>query len=224
MAGGGASFTATAFNTINILCGVGMLATPYALASGGLAALPLLPLLGAAACYTGNLIAACLAAGRGAATYPDIGQLAFGRPGRLLVSVLLYLELFSCCVDFLILDGDNLAAIFPGAGLALGPGLALGAKKAMILLAACVALPTVLLRDMSLLSYVSVGGITSSVLLLGLVGWEGLAYTGFTAPGLPLLRWQGVPLALGLYSFCFAGEPACWPAWLLAVLPRDRSK
>jgi hypothetical protein len=65
-----------------------MLATPYALAASGLAALALLPLLGAAACYTGNLIAACLAAAPGVATtYPDIGQMALGRPGRLLVSV-----------------------------------------------------------------------------------------------------------------------------------------
>jgi vesicular inhibitory amino acid transporter len=95
-----------------------MLATPYALASSGLAALLLLPLLGAAACYTGNLIGACLqAAGSGASTYPDIGHRALGHTGRVLVSVLLYFELFSCCVEFLILDGDNLAAIFPQAEL-----------------------------------------------------------------------------------------------------------
>jgi hypothetical protein len=73
--------------------------------------------------------------------------------------VLLYLELFACCVDFLILDGDNLAALFPGAGAGGGwglLGLRLSAQQAMTLLAAGAVLPTVLLRDMSALSYVSV--------------------------------------------------------------------
>lgn len=55
--------------------------------------------------------------GKAIRTYPDIGEYAFGTPGRVLVSVLLYLELFCCCVDFLILEGDNLAAVFPGVAL-----------------------------------------------------------------------------------------------------------
>ncbi len=218
---GGASFSATCLNCLNILCGVGMLSTPYALAASGSAALVMLPLLGLAACYTGNLIGGCLAAAPGAATYPDIGGLALGRPGRLLVSVggasrrvaaparrrpdsrgrglpaawprsvaelatatlepppppppyhhhhhhhhhacrhhhppqvLLYLELFACCVDFLILDGDNLAALLPGAGVQ-ALGLRLTAKQAMMVAAAGAVLPTVLLRDMSALSIVSV--------------------------------------------------------------------
>jgi hypothetical protein len=46
------------------------------------------------------------------------------------VSVLLYLELFSCCVDFMILEGDNLSAVFPHAALSVpGLGLRLTAKQ-----------------------------------------------------------------------------------------------
>jgi vesicular inhibitory amino acid transporter len=60
---------------------------------------------GGIACYTGRLLAKCMNTSRAIRTYPDIGQAAFGRWGRLLVSVLLYLELFCCCVDFLILEG-----------------------------------------------------------------------------------------------------------------------
>eukprot|EP00879_Flechtneria_rotunda_P028634 GHRR01030830.1.p2 GENE.GHRR01030830.1~~GHRR01030830.1.p2 ORF type:complete len:106 (-),score=35.31 GHRR01030830.1:53-370(-) len=74
---------------------------------------------GAIACYTGRLLALCMNSSRSITTYPDIGQAAFGRFGRLLVSVLLYMELFSCCVDFLILEGDNLSAIWPGAALSI---------------------------------------------------------------------------------------------------------
>lgn len=61
-------------------------------------------------------------------TYPDIGQAAFGGAGRMLVSVLLYMELFCCCVDFLILEGDNLSAVFPTAGAAIA-GHKLSAKQ-----------------------------------------------------------------------------------------------
>lgn len=46
----------------------------------------------------------------------------------MLVSVLLYMELFCCCVDFLILEGDNLSAVFPTAGAAIA-GHKLTAKQ-----------------------------------------------------------------------------------------------
>jgi vesicular inhibitory amino acid transporter len=67
---------------------------------------------GGIACYTGRLLAKCINTSRAIRTYPDIGQAAFGRWGRLLVSVLLYMELFCCCVDFLILEGAHLFAFF----------------------------------------------------------------------------------------------------------------
>ncbi|KAF8064553.1 AVT1D [Scenedesmus sp. PABB004] len=235
-----------AFNAVNILCGVGLLTTPYAMAISGLASMLLLVGVGAVACYTGRLLAQCMAAVPGARSYPDIGQAAFGRGGRLLVAVLLYLELFCCCVDFLILEGDNLAAVFPGAGAAAGgqrlgakqarrrgarragarargarcpprgharahrrrppPRAAGGAAQALILLAALVVLPSVWLRDLSLLSFLSVGGIFASVALLALVGWEGVTITGFPHDRPPLVTWSGVPVSLGLFCFCFSGH------------------
>jgi hypothetical protein len=51
---------------------------------------------------------------------PQIGGAAFGNAGRLLVAVLLYSELFSVCVDLIILEGDNLAAVFPQWAISLG--------------------------------------------------------------------------------------------------------
>lgn len=75
---------------------------------------------GAITCYTAHLLAACMNSSRGIRTYPDIGQAAFGRVGRVAVSILLYMELFSCCVDFMILEADNLAAVFPHAQLSIG--------------------------------------------------------------------------------------------------------
>ncbi len=88
-----------------------------------------------------------------------------------------------------------------------------------MLLAGAVVLPTVLMRDMSALSYVSVGGITSSVALAALVAWEGAAITGFQHASMPLIRWDGVPLALGLYSFCYSGGRVLLRAAACCLLP-----
>jgi vesicular inhibitory amino acid transporter len=65
-------------------------------------------------------------------SYPDIGQAAFGRVGRVAVSILLYMELFCCCVDFMILEADNLSAVFPHAQLSIG-ALHLTAKQVGLL-------------------------------------------------------------------------------------------
>lgn len=194
-----------AFNAINVLCGVGLLTTPYAMAITGTSALLLLVLIGAVTCYTAHLLAACMNTSRSIRTYPDIGQAAFGQAGRIFVSVLLYMELFSCCVDFMILEADNLSAVFPDARLSLG-AFHLTAKQTLVLLAALLVLPTVWLRDLSLLSFLSVGGIFASVALLALVGWEGTAVTGFTHQHPPFVSWSGVPVTLGLFLFCFSGH------------------
>jgi hypothetical protein len=76
----------------------------------------------------------------------------------------------------------------------------------MVLLSSVIVLPTVWLRDLSLLSFLSVGGIFASGLLVVLVGWAGATVTGFPHTHPPFVVPSGVPVALGLYSFCFSGE------------------
>jgi hypothetical protein len=78
--------------------------------------------------------------------------------------------------------------------------------QTLILLAALLVLPTVWLRDLSLLSFLSVGGIFASVALLALVGWEGASVTGFTHQHPPFVSWSGVPISAGLFMFCFSGK------------------
>ncbi len=273
-----------------------------------------LPRTGGMACYTGWLLSVCMAQGKGSIrTYPQIGYAAFGNAGRLLVCVLLYLELFCCCVDFIILEADNLSAVFPHAivgvlgwtlsakqvnavavwvlscadclfvytfagctlwlvqhmylhhlllaycveshcpifcnGWPAAPPKGCAANMAcsvlpwyystperflltcmllkdlsllpralsqtMLLASAIVVLPTVWLRDMSLLSYISVGGIFASGALIGLVGWEGAAEVGFKHTAVPLVDWSGVPLAL--VSSCHVTAP-CTLSCLMLVM------
>ena len=72
---------------MNVLAGVGVLTTPFALKEAGSIAVLYLCLLSIICFYTGILLRRCLESEAGLATYPDIGQAAFGQTGRILISV-----------------------------------------------------------------------------------------------------------------------------------------
>ena len=72
---------------MNVLCGVGILSTPYAVKEGGWVGLSILIIFAVLSFYTGILLRYCLDSAPGLETYPDIGQAAFGTAGRFAISV-----------------------------------------------------------------------------------------------------------------------------------------
>lgn len=82
---------------INVLCGVGILSTPYAVKEGGWAGLSILFIFAILSFYTGLLLRYCLDSEPGLQTYPDIGQAAFGTSGRIAISVCTLFTLFTEC-------------------------------------------------------------------------------------------------------------------------------
>lgn len=72
---------------LNVLCGVGILSTPYAAKEGGWLGLIILLVFAVLSFYTGMLLRYCLDSEPGLETYPDIGQAAFGTTGRFVISV-----------------------------------------------------------------------------------------------------------------------------------------
>ncbi|XP_047151015.1 amino acid transporter AVT1I isoform X2 [Vigna umbellata] len=139
-------------------------------------------------------------------TYPDIGELAFGKTGRLIVSISMYTELYLVSIGFLILEGDNLSNIFPIGEVHIA-GLAIGGKQLFVIMVALIILPTVWLDNLSLLSYVSASGVFASVLIILSITWTAtFDGVGFHHKG-TLVRWNGLPTAVSLYAFCYCAHP-----------------
>ncbi|GMI96526.1 hypothetical protein like AT5G02180 [Hibiscus trionum] len=199
------SFTQALVNGINVLTGIGLLTTPYAVKEGGWMSLTLLMMFAVIACYTGILLKRCLESSPGLQTYPDIGHAAFGVPGRLIIAVTLYAELYAGCVEFVIIISDNLSTIFPNTSIHIA-GIYLNAHQIFAIIGILIVLPTVWLRDLSLLSYLSVGGVGASIFVVLCLLWVGAVdQIGFHRTG-TALNLASLPISVGIYSFCYAGH------------------
>ncbi|XP_047321067.1 amino acid transporter AVT1I-like [Impatiens glandulifera] len=197
----GTTFLRTCFNGLNAMSGVGILSIPYALSQGGWMSLILLFMVAIICFYTALLLRRCMDANPLTNTYPDVGELAFGKKGRTIVSMFMYLELFLVAVEFLILQGDNLDKLFPGVSFIFA------GKKLFVLLTALIIWPTLCLTNLGLLAYVSVGGVFASFIMVGSVFWSGAAAdgVGFEEKG-ELWIWSSLPTAISLYTFCYCGH------------------
>ncbi|PWZ29443.1 hypothetical protein Zm00014a_019116 [Zea mays] len=191
----GCNVTQTVFNGINVLAGVGLLSTPFTIHEAGWTGLAVLACFAIVCCYTGILLKHCFESKDGISSYPDIGEAAFGRIGRVLISIILYTELY----------GDNLTSIFPKAGFDW-LGIHVDGKHFFGVLTAILVLPTVWLRDLRVLSYLSAGGVIATLLVFLSVGLVGVTDgIGFHSTG-KAVNWSGMPFAIGIYGFCYSGH------------------
>ncbi|XP_076910846.1 amino acid transporter AVT1C-like [Bidens hawaiensis] len=199
-------FSQAVINGVNLLCGVGLLSTPYAAKQGGWAGMSVLFIFCVLSFYTGLFLRSCLESQPGLKTYPDIAEAAFGKAGRLVISIILYVELYSACVEYIILESDNLSSLFPNAQLSFG-GYHLTSHYLCAIMVTFVVLPTVWLRDMSVLSYISAGGAFVSFLLVICLFWVGLVDNiDFQTESTKTLNLSTLPVAIGLYGYCNAGH------------------
>ncbi|KAJ7975035.1 vacuolar amino acid transporter 1-like [Quillaja saponaria] len=176
------SYGQSVLNGINVLCGVGILSTPYAVKEGGWLGISILFIFAVLSFYTGMLLRHCLDSEPGLETYPDIGQAAFGTPGRIAISIILYVELYACCIEYIILESDNLSSLFPNVHISFG-GFDINSH----------------------LLYISAGGVVASVVVVLCLFWVGVDDVGFQSKG-TTLNLATLPVAVGLYGYCYSGH------------------
>ncbi|XP_077250678.1 amino acid transporter AVT1H-like [Tasmannia lanceolata] len=199
------SFVHSVINMVGMLIGLGQLSTPYALENGGWASVFLLVGLGIACAYTSHLMGKCLQVSAKSRNFQDIGQRAFGMKGRLIASTLLFMEIFLALVSYTISLSDNLSTVFKGTHFEM-PWPHLSARELLTVFAVLVALPSLWLRDLSSISFLSSGGILMSLLIFTTVGWTA-AFSGIKAnQSIPVLQLHNIPEISGLYIFSYAGH------------------
>ncbi|KAK7268977.1 hypothetical protein RIF29_21689 [Crotalaria pallida] len=202
------TFFRTCLNGVNALSGVGILSIPYALATGGWLSLVLLFVIAMTTFYSGLLIKRCMDMTTcEIRSYPDIGEAAFGKIGRLIVQATMYTELYIVAAEFLILEGDNLDNLFPNAEINIA-GIVIGGKHLFVIFAGLLIMPTVWLDDLSLLSYVSASGVLASAIFICSVFFTASFDKSHASEGKgSLINWSGIPTAASLYAFCYCAHP-----------------
>ncbi|XP_026438171.1 amino acid transporter AVT1H-like [Papaver somniferum] len=197
------SFLHSVINMSAILIGLGQLSTPYALQKGGWVSSFLLIGFGILCAYTSHLLGRCLKKDQKIRNYSDIGNHAFGAKGKVIASTFIYLEVFMALVSFTIALNDNLATVFDEKHLNIS-WTHLSTSQFLTVTAVIVALPTVWLKDLSKISFLSVVGIILSFLIfysvIHIAAFGGVKANRF----IPVLRLHNIPAISGLYVFSFS--------------------
>ncbi|KAJ9549314.1 hypothetical protein OSB04_021857 [Centaurea solstitialis] len=187
-------------NLVNQVVGMRILSIPYALFEGSWCSIFIFFLVATLCLCTRILLHKCMESRPIIKTYPDTGQMAFRKKGRVITQTFVYLEPYLVDVQFLILKGNNLTKLFPNVSLNI-LGRTLIGKQCFVLLTTFVVLPTTWLTGLGVLAFLSAGGILSSIIIpLAIESGGVFDGVGFHQRD-TLWKLHGLPTTLSLYTF-----------------------
>jgi len=182
---GRSTYGQTLFNSIAILLGIGMLSEPLAFAYAGWGwGMALIIFYAVISCYTAKILARIILSDPRLRSYSDIGRKAFGPRATGFISMMFCLELFAVTVVLVTLYADSLHSLMPQYS-----------QTSYKIIGLAIFIPSVFL-PLSLLSYTSILGIISTVILVVVIFVDGFSKT--EAPG---SLWDPAPTAFGCESF-----------------------
>ncbi|KAI8577327.1 hypothetical protein K450DRAFT_282713 [Umbelopsis ramanniana AG] len=222
-----ASNTSAFINIVCVVAGSGTLGIPYALRQSGWIGLFLLMLSAVMSNYAGALLIKCLYYDpkRRLSGFPEIGYEAFGKAGRALVLAFNYTLLLTTPVLYLILAGDNLAALMQPLNVPI-------TMKAWVwILTVAVCIPFIVVKNMKEVAVMSFFGSLATVCVVIVVAVMSVADFEQTRMDHQhdIARPRYFPIALCMFAFSYGGnviypqveesmrDPKSWNKVLLAA-------
>ncbi|KAG1834592.1 transmembrane amino acid transporter protein-domain-containing protein [Suillus variegatus] len=187
--GGQSTYGQTLFNSIAILLGIGMLSEPLAFAyAGWIGGTTLIVFMGFLNCYTAKILAGIILEDPRLRSYADIGRKAFGPKSIALTTIMFCLELFAVSVAFVTLAADSMHEIMPAY------------SSNTFKIASIVVLAPLVFLPLSILSYTSIFGICSTLLIIAVIFID-----GFSKPDAPGSLWSPAVTSWGTGSMTELG-------------------
>ena len=172
---GDSSVWKAAANLVNFMEGIGFLAIPYALKEGGITAMVMFIIIPIIMWYNGTVLTECLYdedeqgnKHRARSGYKDLGDVLLPKYGGYIVSGIIQLDLVLTAISHLVLFGSVMRHDLPSVPIT---------ERMWIGIAGGLVLPTVFLKSLSQIAWLSATSVISLIVVVVYVLWYGAANT-----------------------------------------------
>ena len=192
-----------AANLVNFIEGIGFLAVPYALKEGGIAAMVMFIIIPIIMWYIGTVLTECLYdedeqgnRHRARSGYKDLGDVLLPKYGGYIVSGIIQLDLVLTAISHLVLFGSVMRHDLPSVPIT---------ERMWIGIAGSLVLPTVFLKSLSQIAWLSATSVISLIVVVVYVLWYGAANTNeWDLSTILLWDTEGVLTSLSILMYSYS--------------------
>ena len=195
-----------AANLFNFMEGIGFLAVPYALKEGGIAAMVMFIIIPIIMWYIGTVLTECLYdedeqgnRHRARSGYKDLGDVLLPKYGGYIASCIIQLDVFLMAVSYLVIFGSVMRHDLPSVPIT---------ERMWIGIAGCLVLPTVFLKSLSQIAWLSATSVISLLVVVVYVLWYAAANTNeWDLSTIQLWDSKGVVTSLSILLYSYYAQP-----------------